>query len=98
MQKIQGRNKFMKYDNKSRKELIEIINHRNQTISDLEEKIASLEQKLSDENITKLAEDLKKQRKVHSELINQLRNGRAELLRMLGEIDVIINKTFSENN
>lgn len=76
----------MKYDNKSRKELIEIINHRNQTISDLEEKIASLEQKLSDENITKLAEDLKKQRKVQSELINQLRNGRAGLLRILGEL------------
>lgn len=91
----------MKYDNMSRKELIELLKKRNETIENFEKREQILMDKikqLSDSNVAELISDLEKQKKVQSEIINQLRNGRAGLLRILGEIDVIINKTFSENN
>ena len=94
----------MKYDNMSRKELIALLKKRNETIENFEKREQILMDKikqLSDSNVAELISDLEKQKKVQSEIINQLRNGRAGLLRMLGELYVIIdniNKTFSENN
>lgn len=94
----------MKYDNMSRKELIELLKKRNETIENFEKREQILMDKikqLSDSNVAELISDLEKQKKVQSELINELRNGRAGLLRILGELYVIIdniNKTFSENN
>lgn len=94
----------MKYDNMSRKELIALLKKRNETIENFEKREQILMDKikqLSDSNVAELISDLEKQKKVQSELINELRNGRAGLLRMLGELYVIIdniNKTFSENN
>lgn len=98
---MKGGSKSMKYDNMSRKELIELLKKRNETIENFEKREQILMDKikqLSDSNVAELISDLEKQKKVQSEIINQLRNGRAGLLRILGEIDVIINKTFSENN
>ena len=79
----------MKYDNMSRGELIELIKKRNETIENFEKREQILMDKikqLSDSNVAELISDLEKQKKVQSELINQLRNGRAGLLRILDEL------------
>lgn len=80
----------MKYDNMSRKELIELLKKRNETIENFEKREQILMDKikqLSDSNVAELISDLEKQKKVQSELINELRNGRARLLRILGKIN-----------
>ena len=79
----------MKYENMSRTELIKLLKRRNETIEILEKREAVLEKQLenySDSNLLKLIDDLKKQKKVQAEIINELRRGRAELLRLLGDI------------
>ena len=79
----------MKYDNMSRKELIELLKKRNETIENFEKREQILMDKikqLSDSNVAELISDLEKQKKVQSEIINELRNGRAGLLRILGEL------------
>lgn len=80
----------MKYDNMSRKELIELLKKRNETIENFEKREQILMDKikqLSNSNVAELISDLEKQKKVQSELINELRNGRAGLLRILGKIN-----------
>lgn len=85
----------MKYDNMSRTELIRLLKKRNETIEILENKEAILRKQLenySDSNLQKLMNDLKKQRKVQAEIINDLRRGRAELLRLITELTTKIQK------
>lgn len=85
----------MKYDNMSRTELVQLLKKRNETIEILENKEAILRKKLenySDSNLQKLMDDLKKQKKVQAEIINELRRGRAELLRLIGDLTVKIQK------
>jgi hypothetical protein len=85
----------MKYDNMSRTELVQLLKKRNETIEILENKEAVLRKKLenySDSNLQKLMDDLKKQRKVQAEIINDLRRGRAELLRLITELTTKIQK------
>ena len=85
----------MKYDNMSRTELVQLLKKRNETIEILENKEAILRKKLenySDSNLQKLMDDLKKQRKVQAEIINDLRRGRAELLRLITELTTKIQK------
>lgn len=86
---------YMKYDNMSRTELVQLLKKRNETIEILENKEAVLRKKLenySDSNLQKLMDDLKKQRKVQAEIINDLRRGRAELLRIITELTTKIQK------
>lgn len=85
----------MKYDNMSRTELVQLLKKRNETIEILENKEAILRKKLenySDSNLQKLMGDLKKQKKVQSEIINELRRGRSELLQLIGDLIVKIQK------
>lgn len=85
----------MKYDNMSRTELVQLLKKRNETIEILENKEAILRKQLenySDSNLQKLMNDLKKQRKVQAEIINDLRQGRAELLRLITELTTKIQK------
>lgn len=85
----------MKYDNMSRTELIQLLKKRNETIEILENKEAILRKQLenySDSNLQKLMNDLKKQKKVQAEIINELRRGRAELLRLITELTTKIQK------
>lgn len=85
----------MKYDNMSRTELVQLLKKRNETIEILENKEAILRKKLenySDSNLQKLMGDLKKQKKVQSEIINELRRGRSELLQLIGDLTVKIQK------
>jgi hypothetical protein len=85
----------MKYDNMSRTELVQLLKKRNETIEILENKEAILRKKLenySDSNLQKLMDDLKKQKKVQAEIINELRRGRAELLQLIGDLTVKIQK------
>lgn len=85
----------MKYDNMSRTELVQLLKKRNETIEILENKEAVLRKKLenySDSNLQKLMDDLKKQRKVQAEIINDLRRGRSELLRLIGDLTAKIQK------
>lgn len=85
----------MKYDNMSRTELIQSLKKRNETIEILEKREAVLQKQLenySDSNVLKLIDDLKKQKKVQSEIINELRRGRAELLQLIGDLTVKIQK------
>ena len=66
----------MKYENMSRTELIKLLKRRNETIEILEKREAVLEKQLenySDSNLLKLIDDLKKQKKVQAEIINELR-------------------------
>lgn len=73
----------MNYDNKSRQELIELLNKRNATLKTLEQKVTYLENKLNQleaDGMTKLADDFTKQLHIQTDLISQLRNGRAEML------------------
>ena len=79
----------MKYENMSRTELIKLLKKRNETIEIFEKREAVLQKQLenySDSNVLKLIDDLKKQRKVQAEIINDLRRGRAELLRIITEL------------
>lgn len=85
----------MKYDNMSRTELIQSLKKRNETIEILEKREAVLQKQLenySDSNVLKLIDDLKKQKKVQAEIINELRRGRAELLQLIGDLTVKIQK------
>lgn len=85
----------MKYENMSRTELIKLLKKRNETIEILEKREAVLQKQLenySDSNVLKLIDDLKKQKKVQSEIINELRRGRAELLRLITELTTKIQK------
>lgn len=85
----------MKYENMSRTELIKLLKRRNKTIEILEKREAVLQKQLenySDSNVLKLIDDLKKQKKVQAEIINELRRGRAELLRLIGDLTVKIQK------
>ena len=85
----------MKYDNMSRTELVQLLKKRNETIEILENKEAILRKKLenySDSNLQKLMDDLKKQKKVQAEIINELRRGRTELLRLITELTTKIQK------
>lgn len=85
----------MKYENMSRTELIKLLKKRNETIEILEKREAVLQNQLenySDSNVLKLIDDLKKQKKVQAEIINELRRGRAELLQLIGDLTVKIQK------
>ena len=85
----------MKYENMSRTELIKLLKKRNETIEMLEKREAVLQKQLenySDSNVLKLIDDLKKQKKVQAEIINELRRGRAELLQLIGDLTVKIQK------
>lgn len=85
----------MKYENMSRTELIKLLKKRNETIEILEKREAVLQKQLenySDSNVLKLIDDLKKQKKVQAEIINKLRRGRAELLQLIGDLTVKIQK------
>lgn len=85
----------MKYENMSRTELIKLLKKRNETIEILEKREAVLQKQLenySDSNVLKLIDDLKKQKKVQAEIINDLRRGRAELLRIITELTTKIQK------
>ena len=85
----------MKYENMSRTELIKLLKKRNETIEILEKREAVLQKHLenySDSNVLKLIDDLKKQKKVQAEIINELRRGRAELLRLITELTTKIQK------
>lgn len=85
----------MKYENMSRTELIKLLKKRNETIEILEKREAVLQKQLenySDSNVLKLIDDLKKQKKVQAEIINELRRGRAELLQLIGDLTVKIQK------
>ena len=87
--------KNMKYENMSRTELIKLLKRRNKTIEILEKREAVLQKQLenySDSNVLKLIDDLKKQKKVQAEIINELRRGRAELLRLITELTTKIQK------
>lgn len=82
------------FNNKTRRELVETINKKDEQIEEINMKLAYAERIIKQseddkEEIKKIIEDLKKQKKVQSELINQLRNGRAELLRLLREVEAI---------
>ena len=73
----------------------QIIKKRNETIEILEKREAVLQKQLenySDSNVLKLIDDLKKQKKVQAEIINELRRGRAELLQLIGDLTVKIQK------
>lgn len=79
----------------SRTELIKLLKKRNETIEILEKREAVLQKQLenySDSNVLKLIDDLKKQKKVQAEIINELRRGRAELLRLITELTTKIQK------
>ena len=81
----------MKYENMSRTELIKLLKRRNETIEILEKREAVLQKQLenySDSNVLKLIDDLKKQKKVQAEIINELRRGRSELLQLIGDLTV----------
>lgn len=85
----------MKYENMSRAELIKLLKRRNKTIEILEKREAVLQKQLenySDSNVLKLIDDLKKQKKVQAEIINELRRGRSELLQLIGDLTVKIQK------
>ena len=85
----------MKYENMSRTELIKLLKKRNETIEILEKRETVLQKQLenySDSNVLKLIDDLKKQKKVQAEIINELRRGRAELLQLIGDLTVKIQK------
>ena len=85
----------MKYENMSRTELIKLLKKRNETIEILEKREAVLQKQLenySDSNVLKLIDDLKKQKKVQAEIINEIRRGRAELLQLIGDLTVKIQK------
>lgn len=85
----------MKYENMSRTELIKLLKKRNETIEILEKREAVLQKQLenySDSNVLKLIDDLKKQKKVQAEIINELRRGRAVLLQLIGDLTVKIQK------
>ena len=85
----------MKYENMSRTELIKLLKKRNETIEILEKREAVLQKQLenySDSNVLKLIDDLKKQKKVQAEIINEHRRGRAELLQLIGDLTVKIQK------
>lgn len=85
----------MKYENMSRTELIKLLKRRNETIEILEKREAVLQKQLenySDSNVLKLIDDLKKQKKVQAEIINELRRGRSELLQLIGNLTVKIQK------
>ena len=79
----------------SRTELIQSLKKRNETIEILEKREAVLQKQLenySDSNVLKLIDDLKKQKKVQAEIINELRRGRSELLQLIGDLTVKIQK------
>ena len=85
----------MKYEQMSRTELSKLLKRRNKTIEILEKREAVLQKQLenySDSNVLKLIDDLKKQKKVQAEIINELRRGRAELLQLIGDLTVKIQK------
>ena len=85
----------MKYENMSRTELIKLLKKRNETIEILEKREAVLQKHLENysySNVLKLIDDLKKQKKVQAEIINELRRGRAELLRLITELTTKIQK------
>ena len=85
----------MKYENMSRTELIKLLTKRYETIEILEKREVVLQKQLenySDSNVLKLIDDLKKQKKVQAEIINELRRGRAELLQLIGDLTVKIQK------
>lgn len=76
----------MNYENKSRNELIEIINKRNKTIETLEAKNNDIEKKLNEltfEGITALANSLKEQYQNQINLINKLKVTKSEILDIL---------------
>lgn len=76
----------MNYDNKSRNELIEIINKRNKTIETLETKNNDIEKKLNEltfEGITALANSLNEQYQNQINLINKLKVTKNEILDIL---------------
>lgn len=85
----------MNYDNKSRKELIEILNTRNEKLEEITasyEDISKKLKQLEESNIFQLAEDLKKQRQTQAELISQLRTARAEVLDTINTLTATIKK------
>ncbi len=80
----------MRYENKSRSDLIDIIDERNKMIEDLNNQLAMAQKKIdemSSDGIAKLVNDLKKQRKCQSDIIMKLREGKAGLMRIVSELD-----------
>ncbi len=96
----------MKYDNKTKQELIEIINNKNIKIEEMNMRLSNAEKllKQSEEDrseVKKILSDLKSQRKNQVIIMNQLRQGRANLLKMYNEFSMKIsklNQEFIRNN
>ena len=83
----------MVYDNLSRQELIELIKKRNIEFETLNTNVNKIQKEMDMYKISeikKLLEDIKKQKRVFTELISSLRNCRAEYMQ--------INKTFIQMN
>ncbi len=88
---MKGKN--MVYDNLSRQELIELIKKRNIEFETLNTNVNKIQKEMDMYKISeikKLLEDIKKQKRVFTELISSLRNCRAEYMQ--------INKTFIQMN
>lgn len=96
----------MKYDNKTKSELIEIINDKNIKIEEINMKLANAEKFLKEseedrEEVKKILYDLKNQRNNQAIIINQLREGRENLLKIYNEFCMKLdrlNKEFISNN
>lgn len=102
MRKKQRRNEDkMKYNNKTKQELIEIINNKNIKIEELNMRLSNTEKLLKESEedrneVKKILNDLKSQRKNQVTIINQLRQGRADLLKMYNEFSMKINQLNQE--
>ena len=98
--------KKMKYDNKTKQELIEIIHNKNIKIEEMNMRLSNAEKLLKESEedrseAKKILSDLKSQRKNQVIIMNQLRQGRANLLKMYNEFSMKIsklNQEFIRNN
>ncbi|MCI8427447.1 MAG: hypothetical protein HFJ03_07950 [Lachnospira sp.] len=98
--------KKMKYDNKTKQELIEIIHNKNIKIEEMNMRLSNAEKLLKESEedrneVKKILSDLKSQRKNQVIIMNQLRQGRANLLKMYNEFSMKIsklNQEFIRNN
>ena len=96
----------MKYDNKTKQELIEIIHNKNIKIEEMNMRLSNAEKLLKESEedrheVKKILSDLKSQRKNQVIIMNQLRQGRANLLKMYNEFSMKIsklNQEFIRNN
>ena len=96
----------MKYDIKTKQELIEIIHNKNIKIEEMNMRLSNAEKLLKESEedrneVKKILSDLKSQRKNQVIIMNQLRQGRANLLKMYNEFSMKIsklNQEFIRNN